>query len=69
MRFCVGLFVWVCLCVSEGEEDDEGEKKYELVLQMQKRERKKGAKWEINKIIGYTATVTVYICTVTIANV
>ena len=34
-----------------------------------RRERKKGAKWEINKIIGYTATVTVYICTVTIANV
>ena len=69
MRLCVGLSVWVCLCVSEGEEDDEGEKKYELVLQMEKRERKKGAKWEINKIIGYTATVTVYICTVTIANV
>ena len=69
MRLCVGLSVWVCLCVSEGEEDDEGEKKYELVLQMEKRERKKGAKWEINKIIGYTATVTVYICTITIANV
>ena len=34
-----------------------------------RRERKKEAKWEINKIIGYTATVTVYIYTVTITNV
>ena len=29
-----------------------------------RKDRKKGAKWEINKIIGYTATVTVYICIV-----
>ena len=33
------------------------------------RREKNGAKWEINKIIGYTATVTVYICTVIVANV
>ena len=33
------------------------------------RERKKGVKCEINKIIGYTTTVAVYICTVTVANV
>ena len=33
------------------------------------REKKKGAKCEINKIIGYTTTITVYICTVTVANV
>ena len=34
-----------------------------------RKDRKKGAKWEINKIIEYTATVTMYICTVTVANV
>ena len=34
-----------------------------------RRERKKEAKWEINKITGYSATVTVYICMVIITNV
>ena len=69
MRLCVGLSVWVCLCVSEEEEDNEEEKKHELVLQMEKRKKKNGAKWEINKIIGYTAIVTVYIHTVIVTNV
>ena len=35
----------------------------------EKRERKKGAKCEINKIIVYTVTVTMYICIVNITNV
>ena len=65
---CVGLSKWVCLCVSKEEEDDEGEKKSVLVCRW-RRERKKGAKCEINKIIVYTAIVIVYICTVTVANV
>ena len=34
-----------------------------------RRERKKGVKWEINKIIEYTTTIIVYIYTITIANV
>ena len=33
------------------------------------RREKNGAKWEINKIIGYTAIVTVYIHTVIVTNV
>ena len=38
-----------------------------LVLQTEKREKKKGAKLEIIKIMYRKATVTVYICTVTVA--
>ena len=34
-----------------------------------RREIKKRAKWEINKIIGYTPIVILYICTVIVANV
>ena len=34
-----------------------------------RRERKKGVKWEINKIIEYTTIIIVYIYTVTVANV
>ena len=68
VRPYVGLFEWVCLCVSKEEEDDEREKKFVLVCRW-RRERKKGAKCEINKIIVYTAIVIVYICTVTVANV
>ena len=72
VRLCVGLYVWVYLCVSKEEENDEGEKKSKLVLQMEKKERereKKKTKCEINKIIVYTATLIVYICTVTVPNV
>ena len=67
----------VCDCVYQRKEEEDDES--ELILQMEKRERerererkkrkKKGAKREINKIIGYTSTVTVYICTITVANV
>ena len=47
-----------------------GEEKFEtkFILHREEREKKKGAKCEINKIIVYTVTVTVYICIVTIAN-
>ena len=62
-RFYVSVWVCLCLCVSEEEEDDESE----LVLQMEKREKKR-AKCEINKRIGYTSTITVYICMVTVTN-
>ena len=65
---CVVLSECVCLCVSKEEEDNEGEKKSVLVCRW-RREREKGAKCEINKIIVYTAIVIVYICTVTVANV
>ena len=34
-----------------------------------RKDRKKGAKWEINKIIGYTVTIIVYKCMVTVVNV
>ena len=60
----------VCDCVYQRKEEEDDES--ELILQMEKRERerkKKGAKREINKIIGYTSTVIVYICTITVANV
>ena len=74
VRLCVGLYVWVYLCVSKEEENDEGEKKSKLVLQMEKKEKeeereKKKAKCEINKIIVYTATLIVSICTVIVADV
>ena len=68
MHPCVGLSEWVCLCVSKEEEDDEGEKKSVLVCRW-RRERKKGATCEINKIIVYTAIIIVYICTAAVANI
>ena len=61
--------MWVCLCVSE-EKEDKGRRSLRLSsFCTKKREEKKGVKCEINKIIVYTATVTVYICMVTVANV
>ena len=56
---CVVLFVWMCLYVSE-EKEDEG-----CFAHREEREKMN----EINKIIVYKVTVTVYICTATIANV
>ena len=62
--------MWVCLCVSEEKEDEERRSLRLSSFCTQRRERKKKVQnWEINKIIIYTATVTVYIYTVTIANV
>ena len=58
--------VWVCLCASKEEEDDEGEKMPALVLQMEKREKQKGEKCEINKTLVCKVTVTVHICKVTV---
>ena len=60
--------VWVCLwlCVSEEKDDEE---RSQFLLQREEREKKKGAKQEINKMWCTRATVTVHICTVTIASV
>ena len=60
----------VCLCVYEEKEDDERRSLRLSSFCTQRRERKKKVRnWEINKIIVYTATVTVYIYTVTVVNV
>ena len=62
--------MWVCLYVSEEKEDEERRSLRLSSFCTQRRERKKKVQnWEINKIIIYTATVTVYICTVTVTNV
>ena len=58
VRLCFGLYVWVYLCVSNTQIERERE-----------REREREAKCEINKIIVYTATLIVSICTVIVANV
>ena len=65
---CGCVCVWVCLCVSEEKEDEERRSLRLSSFCMEKRE-KKNAKCEINKIIVYTTTVTVYIYKVTIVNV
>ena len=53
------------VCVSMEEEDDEGEKM--RLFCRWRRERKKGANLEIIKIMYRRATITVHICTVTVA--
>ena len=58
---CVCVWVCLCLCVSEEKEDEERRSLRLSSFCMEKRE-KKNAKCEINKIIVYTTTVTVYIC-------
>ena len=66
----VGLSLWVCHCVT-GEKEDEGEEKIRNLssFQREKREReKKKPNWEMNKIIRYKVTITMHICTVTIAS-
>ena len=55
----------VCLCAFEEKEDEE--RKTEFVGCAWGREREKKARTEINKIINAHATVTVHICTVTVA--
>ena len=55
----------VCLCASEEKEDEE--RKTEFVGCAQRREKKKKVRTKINKIINTHATVTVHICTVTVA--
>ena len=58
-----------CVCVYLRKKKM-GEEKFETKFILHREEReKKGEKCEINKIIVYTVTVTVYICIVTIANV
>ena len=59
--------VWVCLCLCVSEEKDD-EERSQFLLQREERE-KKGTKQEINKMWCTRATVTVHICTVTIASV
>ena len=67
------VFVLVCLCgcvcVYQRKKKMMRERRSLSWFCIWRRERKKRAKWEINKIIWYTATVIMYICTVTIANV
>ena len=58
-----------CVCVHQRKKKMMRERRSMSWFCRWRRERKKGAKWEINKIIGYTATVTVYICIVIVANV
>ena len=58
------MWVWVCLCASEEEEDEE-RKVTEFVVHEEEREKK--VRTEINKIINTHVTVTVHICTVTVA--
>ena len=61
---CVDLSVWMylcgCVCAYLRK------KKMRVFLHSEKRKEKMS---EINKIIVYTVIITVYICTVTIANV
>ena len=56
--------MWVCLCASEEKEDEE-RKVTEFIVHGEEREKK--VRTEINKIINTHATVTVHICTVTVA--
>ena len=56
--------MWVCLCASEEKEDEE-RKVTKFVVHGEEREKK--VRTEINKIINTHTTVTVHICTVTIA--
>ena len=55
----------VFLCASEEKEDEE--RKTEFIGGAQKREREKKVQTEINKIINTHASITVHICTVTVA--
>ena len=70
-RFCASLCWFVCVgvFVYQRKKMMMRERRGMSWFCRRRRERKKEAKWEINKIIGYTATVTVYICTVTVTNV
>ena len=63
---CVDLSMWMCLCGCVCVCVYLRKKKMRVVLHTEKRERKMS---EINKIIVYIVTVTVYICSTTIANV
>ena len=56
--------MWVCLCASEEKEDEE-RKVTKFFVHGEEREKK--VQTEINKIINTHTTVTVHICTVTIA--
>ena len=71
-RFCAFLCWFVCVgvfvCI-RGRRRWWGREEVQVGFADGEEREKKGAKWEINKIIEYTATVTVYICTVTVANV
>ena len=64
---CGCVYVWMCLSVSEEKEDEE--RRSHWVCCARRKERKKRCKCEINKIIEYTFTVTVHICTVIVAHV
>ena len=55
----------MCVCVPKEEENDEGEKMRWFCRW--RRERKKGAKCEINKILVCKTTVIMHICMVTVA--
>ena len=59
---CVDLFVRMCLCASEEKEDEEF---IEFVAHREEREKK--GRTEINIITNAHTTVTVHICTVTVA--
>ena len=58
---CGCVCVWVCLCASEEKEDEETE------VVVHGEEREKLVRTEINKIIYTHATVTMHICTITVA--
>ena len=60
--------MWLYLCVSEEKEDEEV-RSLRLSSFCTKKREKKGVKCEINKIRVYIATITIYICMVTVTNV
>ena len=69
----VGLSVWVCLCVGVGMFVCVHLRKKKMrrgklsLLVVHREEREKKVRMEINKITNTHATVTVYICMVTVA--
>ena len=70
---CVDLSVWMCLCMGVGvffcvhlrKKKTRRGKLNSLVVHRKEREKK--VRTEINKIINTHTTVTVHICTVTVA--
>ena len=68
---CVSVLACLCgcVCVYQRKKKMMRERRSMSWFCRWRRERKKEAKWEINKITGYSATVIVYICMVIITNV